>query len=340
MEQKENIFTLEDFCFQQNDGNLSTCTLVGFSDAGIAKANQHDGGIDLFIPEYDERGLAVTAIGEYAFASTNTPALSSICSWGNVIVIEKCAFARQVMDHIPSDWGNIKEIGDNAFIACDFADLPDKWGLIRVIGEGAFAGCKFIGLPDDFSGIEHIGKAAFFSCKGIARIPESVFNVPYLGKHVFANCSVTRVEDWGDLKAIPEGFLKDNPLSVLPRDWNKVESIGDYAFLRCHIKRVPNDWGLIRSIGISALGCTRIKDLPDDWKNVEHIEEGTFEYAHIRDVPQDWGKVDFVGPRAFSWTMVDPTKFEDTPIFVDKDAFLNAQGGNGRRDAREFFGEL
>ena len=131
--------------------------------------------------------------------------------------------------------------------------LPDS---LKKIGAGAFEGCGGLQWVDFGIGLESIGERAFASCRnlraialpdGVAAIPENCFEKDINLLKVSLPAGLTRIEN----KAFYDcGYLEEIDFSVC----GSLESIGEGAFYRSHIKKISLPASL-HSLGKEAFFC-------------------------------------------------------------------------------------
>ena len=199
------------------DYDKTTCHVSGIGSCADAVVR---------IPEYNEDGIPVVAIGGSAFKYNNS--IIEVIVPSSVTRIGASAFygCTSIQKIQLSD--GVATIGESAFYGCTaLTDVYFAAGL-KTIGNHAFHGCtslEGISLPD---GITDVADGLFYECQNLGGliIPEGVTRI---GRTSFCNCknlnyivlpkSVTAVDNMAFLECLT---LTDVSYSGTADDWNSI----------------------------------------------------------------------------------------------------------------------
>ena len=253
----------------------------------------------------------VTAIGDYAFASTgttkNSPVGLTVEFKGNSVEsIGNYAFQGSGLTEIVIP-DSVKTIGTYAFQNCELLNSVTLPSGLKTMDNYLFAGCTALTGIIIPNSVESIGNYAFQG-SGLTEIviPDSVTT---LGTYVFRNCTalnnvtlsskITKLDNYlfGGCAALTQ--------ITIP---NSVESIGNYAFQDSGLTEVILPEGL-KTIGTNAFqNCESLAKV--DLKNVTSIGANAFQGTNLSAIVIPVS-VTSIGKAAFAGIPITSVLFED-----------------------------
>ena len=226
-------------------GDGRTCTITGIGSWPEKK---------VYIPEKNEYGYRVTAIGESAFKDNNDI---------TIVKIPDC----------------VTSIEKSAFSGCEELITVTIGNGVTTIGQSAFSGCEKLTNVSFGSGITTIGDFAFDGCEKLTKIRLGE-NVATIGKSAFSGTALETLTLPKGIKTISDRMF-DNchnlVMVILPEG---VTEIGELSFCWCtKLESIVIPTSLTNVDSDAFEGCGKLNKIyytgtPEQWELIK-IKSGS-----------------------------------------------------------------
>lgn len=325
------IAQVDDYVFMLDNGNASLVSYIGSSEDITLPASFEHESVTYNTYEIGERAFnnsktlksivipdSVTKIGNYAFY--NCSVLESVTIGNGVSVIGEQAFRSDALITSLSLGTSITTISERAFQSCSGLTnvvLPDS---VETIGTYAFCSCKGLTNITFGTNLTSIGECAFYECDVLDNL---VFNdaLTTIGTKAFYQCKGITTIDFNKVETIENyAFYECKALESLVLG-NNVETIGNYAFKGCNkLVSITFDDALT-TIGTYAFsGCSKLASVTFN-DNLETIGTRAFEYTYgLTEVT--FNSKQTIGDSAFVQAGIKELVIPN--VTIEKDAFFGA----------------
>ena len=173
------------------------------------------------------------------------------------------------------DLGAVTTIGGEAFKGNTKLESVGNTKNLADIGEAAFSGCSSL-KEMDLSNLKTIEKGAFNGCSALAEINSSLSALSEIPDNLFSDC--LELQTSLTLPAVigAGAFSNCRKMEIASSDFEKVTSIGNFAFLQCW--KVTGDISLkrIETLGNQAFKNTKITSVDMTGAPLAKIDDNCF----------------------------------------------------------------
>ena len=324
-----------------SDGYLTRAQAAAVDKAGMA---------DFISDNWPSKGAS---FNEFQYFTNVSP----IPSWqaktirkitlpNSVTVIPEYSFMKSGLGEI-NNTSQITVVGDRVFNSCTTLKSIDLSSATK-IGEEAFSGISQLESVGDTKNLTYIGQSAFKACSSLKKIDLS--NLKTVCAGAFSGCSaLTEINSsLSALSEIPDNLFSDclelqtsitlpavigagafsncRKMEIASSDFEKVTSIGNFAFLQCW--KVTGDISLkrIETLGNQAFKNTKITSVDMTGAPLEKIDDYCFKNCASLKVVTISENTTTIGPGVF-YGCENITEYHilsKTPAKVDSSSFAGA----------------
>ena len=264
---------------------------------------------------------SITVIKEYSFMNSGLQEINNTSQVTEVgyRAFNSCSTLKSI------DLGAVTTIGDEAFKGNAQLESVGDTKNLTYIGQSAFKACSSL-KKIDLSNLKTVCAGAFSGCSALAEINSSLSALSEIPDNLFSDCLELQTSITLPAVIGAGAFSNCRKMEIASSDFEKVTSIGNFAFLQCW--KITGDLRLkkIAALGNQAFVNAKITSVDMTGAPLEKIDDYCFKNCASLKVVTISENTTTIGPGVF-YGCENITEYHilsKTPAKVDSSSFAGA----------------